>query len=340
LHSTKIIFIGGCSQTKSGHGGETIKNIYFIEYLKKLGKEVQVLDTVRMKQNPFLMFSLIWILAFRKSDLVISAATHTALSLFKIIWFLGWGKNEVRYFVIGGTIGDRVKAGEINPDILRRISQIYVETTQLENSLKESGLQNVSRLPNFKPIAGKIKVASASKQVSFKLVYVSRVIESKGIFVLIEVVKQLREKHTLQLDIYGPVGAEVKERFMNAIQREAAIQYNGILDFYGDSGAYAKLSEYQLMVLPTSHYGEGFPGVFIDCFIAGVPVLTTDWNSNSDIIRDGYNGFLITDARPEILYKKISSLLESPPDWRQYQENCRVNARQYDIDFVLNPIFV
>ncbi len=340
MHSKKIIFIGGCTKTKRGHGGETIKNIYFIEYLKKLGMDIQVMDTVRMKQNPFLMFSLIWVLAFRKSDLLVSAATHTALYIFKILTLLGWGKKEVRYFVIGGTIADLVKSGAIKPDILRRISHIYVETTQLENSLKESGLQNVSLLPNFKPIVGKLKLATAAKQMSFRLVYVSRVIESKGIFVLIEVVKKLLEKHSIQLDIYGPVGDEVKGRFMNAIRSEAAIQYNGILDFYGDSGAYEKLSEYQLMVLPTSHYGEGFPGVFIDCFIAGVPILTTDWKSNSDIIRDGYNGFLITDARPEILYQKLISLLESPPDWIRYQENCRVNARQYDIDFVLNPIFV
>jgi glycosyltransferase involved in cell wall biosynthesis len=339
-NSRFIIFIGGCSQTKSGHGGETLKNIYFVEYLKKIGMEVQVFDTVQMKKNPFLFFSLIWVLAFRKSDLVVSAATHTALSLFKIIWLLGWGKNEVKYFVIGGTIGDRVKAGEINPKILRRISHIYVETTQLESRLKEIGIKNVSKIPNFKPIEGKLKVATATKQTGFRLVYVSRVVESKGIFVLIDVVKKLLDKYILELDIYGPLGAEVKNRFMKAIKGEAAIQYHGTLDFYSDLGAYVKLSEYQLMVLPTSHYGEGFPGVFIDCFIAGVPVLTTDWNSNSEIIHDGYNGFLITDARPEILYQKLCSLLESPPDWVQYKENCRENARQYDIDFVLNPIFV
>ena len=334
-----IVFFGGCSQTRNGHGGETIKNIYFIEYLKKLGMEVQVFDTVRIKQNPFLMFSLIWVLAFRKSDLVVSAATHTALSFFKIIWLLGWGKNEVRYFVIGGTIGDRMKAGEINPKILRRISHIYVETTHLETNLKESGLQNVSRLPNFKPIVGKLKIATATKQTGFRLVYVSRVIESKGIFVLIEVVKQLLEKHTLKLDIYGPVGEEVKDRFMNAIQGEAAIQYNGILDFYGDVGAYAKLAEYQLMVLPTSHYGEGFPGVFIDCFIAGIPVITTDWNSNADIIQDGYNGFLIPNSRPETLGQKLESLVNSPGQLAQLRLNCLASAAQYDIDLVLNPIF-
>jgi glycosyltransferase involved in cell wall biosynthesis len=171
------------------------------------------------------------------------------------------------------------------------------------------------------------------------LVYVSRVIESKGIFVLIEVVKQLLEKHSLQLDIYGPVGEEVKERFMNAIQGEAAIQYNGTLDFYGDIGAYAKLAEYQLMVLPTSHYGEGFPGVFIDCFIAGVPVLTTDWNSNSDIIRDGYNGFLIPDSKPETLVQKLETLVNSPNQLAQLRPNCLASAAQYDIDLVLNPIF-
>jgi glycosyltransferase involved in cell wall biosynthesis len=39
--------------------------------------------------------------------------------------------------------------------------------------------------------------------------------------------------------------------------------------------------------------GEGFTGVIIDAFIAGVPVIATGWNMNTEIIEDGINGFVI-----------------------------------------------
>lgn len=330
--------MGGCSQARSGHGGETIKNIYFIEYLRRKGYAVCIFDTVKMKRNPTLLLLLLFEIALGRRDWVISAATHTSFRLLKWMEKIGFRQRQILYFVIGGTIGERLQNGQIKKATLSKVTRIYVETSQLEKNLKDHEISNVSRIPNFKPVRLNMVEHQRSNAI-VKLIYVSRVIESKGIFVLLDVIIKLKEKMTIQLDVYGPVGKEESKRFKQIIDDVKGIHYKGFLDFYGDPLAYQKLSVYDAMVLPTSHYGEGFPGVFIDCFMAGIPIITTNWNSNADIIQDGYNGFLIPDSRPETLYDKLESILKTPGQLAQLRMNCLASATQYDIDVVLNPIF-
>lgn len=336
----KILFIGGSSITRYGHGGETLKNSYFISYLRSKGYQVNVADTVKLKRNPLLFLEFLFHLLFGKSQIVVSVATHTAFNLFKMLHLLGWTKRRINYFVIGGTIGERIKTGQISIDILKKIHKIYVETFQLEKSLKESGLENVERLPNFKPIVGKKPQLKILPDQPLRIVYISRVIASKGIFVLIEAVNKLYTNQNVLLDIYGPIGKEEELQLKVAIENKNYISYKGVVDFNHDPKAYEKLSSYHLMVLPTSHYGEGFPGIFIDCFISGVPVLTTDWNSNSDIIKHGFNGILIPNSSIETLYQKLKQLIDNPTELEGLRMNCQASADQYDIDTVLNPIFL
>lgn len=333
-----IIFFGGCSQARSGHGGETIKNIYFIEYLRRKGYSVRIFDTVKIKRNPTLILLLLIEIAVGRSNWVISAATHTSFRLLNWIEKIGNRQRQILYFVIGGTIGERLQYGQIRKATLSNVTRIFVETSQLEKNLKGQEILNVSKLSNFKPVRLN-RVEYHCSNAIVKLVYLSRVIESKGIFVLIDVVKKLMEKTVIQLDIYGPIGNEEKMRFEQEIRGVIGIHYKGIIDFHADPGAYQNLSTYSAMVLPTMHYGEGFPGVFIDCFIAGVPVITTNWNSNADIIHDGINGFLIPDSRRETLFAKLESLLDDPTQLTKLRPNCLADAIHYDIDVVLNPIF-
>ena len=59
--------------------------------------------------------------------------------------------------------------------------------------------------------------------------------------------------------------------------------YNGLLDLRTNEG-YDTLATYHAMIFPTYWKGEGFAGVFIDAFIAGLPVLASDWAYNAEIL--------------------------------------------------------
>mgnify|MGYP002239410386 CR=1 FL=1 len=49
---------------------------------------------------------------------------------------------------------------------------------------------------------------------------------------------------------------------------------------------YRTLCRYDIMLFPTYWYGEGFPGIVMDAYIAGLPLIASDWNINTEVITE------------------------------------------------------
>lgn len=337
----KNYFIGGVKKPISGHGGETIKNSTFINYLIKNSFEIEILDTVSGKENRLSFFlQIIKLFIFpNQSTILLSAATHTACKFLKISKWLNWHNKKIFYFVIGGTLVNYLENMKISIDDLHRASKIYIESRFLKEKLQYLGVRNVSYLPNFRNTSIKYLPTFINSSNVFRILFLSRVIPSKGIESLIRVIKRLQnENYSVLLDIYGPIEMSYLVIINKLIDNSCSIQYNGILNFDNDINAYHLISGYHCMVLPTNHYGEGFPGAFIDCFIAGIPIITTDWNSNSEIIEDGKNGFLIPANSEEDLYKYLLKVILNPELVINMRSYCRDVAKKYDIKHLLTPI--
>ena len=56
------------------------------------------------------------------------------------------------------------------------------------------------------------------------------------------------------------------------------------------------------------HRGEGYPGIIIESFGVGVPVIAFDWRSIGELIRNGENGILLPPGDYESLFKCVLSL--------------------------------
>ena len=88
------------------------------------------------------------------------------------------------------------------------------------------------------------------------------------------------------------------------------------------------------MLFPTYWKGEGFPGVIIDAFVAGLPVIATDWNMNTEIIEDGVNGFIIEPKSSEALAEKMQYVMHNRKELENIRENNLARAKDYQIDKV------
>ena len=75
----------------------------------------------------------------------------------------------------------------------------------------------------------------------------------------------------------------------------------------------------------------------IDAFIAGLPVIVTDWHLNSEIIMDHYNGLLI-DISFESLSEKMKYLILNKEEINKMSFNCLDCALKYDYQNVLSHI--
>ena len=157
-----------------------------------------------------------------------------------------------------------------------------------------------------------------------------RISKSKGINEILEAITILKAKDfNFHVTFYGPVEDTFKLESSNA-------SYGGILDIQTNSNeVYAKLSTYNVMLFPTYWKGEGFPGVLIDAFIAGLPVIATDWNMNKEIIKEGINGFLIEPKSTKALVQKMIWVMVNKSNLSVISENNQRRANDYHIDNVM-----
>ena len=90
------------------------------------------------------------------------------------------------------------------------------------------------------------------------------------------------------LDIYGQIDSGQIQWFENLKTTfPEYINYKGIVDY---DKSVDVLKNYFALLFPTRFYTEGIPGTIIDAYAAGVPIISSKWESFEDIVDDGITG--------------------------------------------------
>ncbi len=335
-----FVFIGAINIKGVPNCGETIKNFILVDYLKQTNRNVWITDTHNWKKKPFLILNILFLfLYFRKRTFVISASTNSIFILTKFLNKLLNGVN-CYYFVIGNTIQGY---SEKELKYYSVYNKIFVEGRKTRDKFMEMGFSNFHYLPNFKKCQSNISKQDFFKKSNgkLKLVFVSRIIEEKGVYILVDAVRELNRKgykNRISLDFFGPSSKSELKRLENEIANCSNITYGGILDFF-DREAYINLSKYDVMVFPTYWYGEGFPGVLIDAFIAGIAVVATNWSLNTEIIEDGENGIIISPKSVIDLVNAILFYINNEDALKIVKENNLNKSKLFDSNNVLDLVF-
>jgi glycosyltransferase involved in cell wall biosynthesis len=240
-------------------------------------------------------------------------------------------KNKLFYVVIGGWLNDLKKKNRRIKEQLIAIDGIFAEAKDLVEELKKD-YKNVYLMQNFRAFDNTINYLKLSDRKEFKCLFLARVSKLKGINLAIEAVKQSQEENSsVFLDIYGPIEPgfenELKEKLINTFN----IKYKGLLDPMSDD-FYKIISDYDVILFPTKYPGEGIPGTIIDGFIAGVPVIASDWKYNSSIITNLKNGIIIKDYNPQIYSQQINKLFKERNMLNALKENCYRERLKYSTE--------
>ena len=84
---------------------------------------------------------------------------------------------------------------------------------------------------------------------------------------------------------------------------------------------------------------EGKPRALIESCMAGIPVVGTDVIGTREVVRDGYNGYLVPLNEPQILAKKMHDILNNPSLAEQLGSNGRKFAlEEFDEEKVIEKI--
>jgi glycosyltransferase involved in cell wall biosynthesis len=294
----KFLFIGSVNQGNPPLGGEEYKNQLLVNYFHSLFN-LTVIDTIHWKKNPLILYKLIFNILFISYDKIIVSASSA--STYKLIRFLNLFPRKLSktyYFVIGGYFPEGLKSGKYKIDFYKGLKSIVVEGELLKNQiLLIEKLVNVKVIPNFKEFdIDFLKIPKFDKKSIVKFVFISRISKSKGIDIILDAVNILKADgfgSQFQIDFYGKIENDFEHDFFQNIDN-SQLNYRGYLNLMNETQeAYNMLMEYDVMLFPTYWMGEGFPGVIIDAYIAGLPVIASDWNMNKELIEDGITGKII-----------------------------------------------
>ncbi len=339
----KVIVIGWINKGKPADCGETMKNQLMIQKLIDLGITCYPIDFKGWKKRPWVFLQLLWnMIVHKDATLIFSTSTINVYPMMKLMKRIGWKQKTIQW-VIGGSLGDKVKNGTFDRNVIGYIQHTIVESKLMVHQLEECGIKGVFQLPNFKPISyypdikSRVEEWKVGLKRPVRFVFLSRIMCEKGCDYILEAAKHLNEdgfENRYTIDFYGKIAEPYKKVFLHKIGNLPNVTYKGFLSLQNKQG-YDKLAEYDLMLFPTYWKGEGFAGVFIDAFISGVPMIISDWAHNRQFMKEGETALFIPVHNVIALRDRMQECIKGHYPIGAMAMQCQQEAEIYNIDKVI-----
>lgn len=274
-------------------GGTVVLFEQLISDLKKEDVEIEVINTNIKKSFINIYFSYLFILL----KVIVKVKKYDHISLHgstRGFVYLGFGvaliskifniKASMRKFA--GDFAEVYKSsgfisGLLIKFVLKYSDIIFFETkSQLKYFSKFN--KNIFWFPNVRRRKLYPKIP---RYFNKKYIYIGQLKKTKGIEEILKV-STLLEKDYL-IDIFGPI---VDEEYGKEYFDNFNVNYKGALRF---EEVIEKLNNYDILLLPTYYEGEGYPGIIVEAYSLGIPVITTRWKAIPEIVDDYITGILI-----------------------------------------------
>ena len=276
--------------------------------------------------NPFIevlsFLHLFWLLITLRPDIVFSytAKPNLYITLFRILFRY---KNCCIITGLGRVFTIRVPFYQFMKKLLtlsfKLASQVWVmnqfdyryfKFTKVNSYLSYMPGEGVD-IERFAP-----KEPLDSKDNSpVKLLFIGRLLKSKGLEELFEAVKNLSLKgNKILLTVIGPYDVHDpdkinKEQFDSLVNQEL-IKYGGVVEDVREL-----IQQSDCLILPS--YREGLPRVLLEASSMECPVITTKVPGCQDVVIEGFNGFLVPARCSKSLEDAIGKFMSLPEKKRQ-----------------------
>lgn len=171
------------------------------------------------------------------------------------------------------------------------------------------------------------QVENFSPENCVRLIFVSRLIPTKGLLETVQAVAILREKgFEVVLEVLGDgetrAPAEDLAKNLNIsefVNFHGHVSEETVQNFYRAGG---------ILVFPTFHI-EGFPMVIFNALAFGLPVVTTRIRAAADYLHERENALFCEAKNPESVAEKIAEIIENEELKRAMQDNNRALAVEF-----------
>ncbi len=330
--------IGNFGGDSPVYDGQTLRTrLLRSELLQRLSKDaVHTADSSVTLRAPFRLLTAV-LSVFRNADLVLIMPGERGLRALLPVFLLlrAVCRTPVHYLVVGGWLPAFLSTRPLLRKGVARLDGLHVQSRRMCRELTAMGISRVSYLPNFRnfPVSGSGPVAAGD---ALRLVFLSRVIPEKGVALCVESVErvnQLAGRVRATLDIWGPLQDAHKHWLEGILEHSAeAVRYRGPAD---PERVVSLLADYDVLLFPTWYAGEGFPGVVVEAYAAGIPVLASRWQDNEEVIEQGVTGMLVATQDQQALTAAVLELVEQPELLQQLKRGAKRRAASYHVDQVI-----
>ena len=160
-------------------------------------------------------------------------------------------------------------------------------------------------------VVNKNRLNGNAESEPIKILFLSNLIASKGVFVLIEACGILQQKgYEFSCAFVGGEGDVNAHQFKSEVKRIGVKNVEYLGRKYGDekNGVYL---DADIFVLPTFYSNECFPLVLLEAMQYSLPIISTDEGGIKDIVEDGETGFIVKENDPNELAEKLELLLNN-----------------------------
>lgn len=341
----KVGVCGHFNGNKPTSSGQIIKTrIVTEELICQLGKDqVMTVDSSGGAKAMPRMLRQSWNL-FKNCENIIFLPAYKGLRVFAPAYsfYNKFFHRKIHYVVIGGWLNSFIDEHKWLAGMLKNFTGIYVETTTMKKALEKREFKNVVVMPNFKnlPILKPDELSYTVEQ-PYKLCTFSRVMKKKGIEDAIAAVKAVNEKagHIVyKYDIYGQIDDGYKEEFEKLEKIfPPYVRYKGLVPY---DKSVDVLKGYFVLLFPTQFYTEGIPGTIIDAYAAGVPVISSEWESFCDVVDDKVTGIGYEFSNNQELINTLENIAADPSLILSMKKNCLIKAKNFSTENAIGKILV
>ena len=331
----KILVVGAFGYRDNQLDGQTIKtrDIYKLFTEKKL--RVDYYDTSDARHGFLSLFGMIWKM-IRCKILIIIPASKSLERFFPFSYYMSRVfRFEIIHICVGGwqmeffNGSDNYRQHKHNEKLNKKIKVIMPQVKNVaEELMKELNFKNIETFPNFRFFDSN-SIQTKEDTEELKIVFMARINKLKGYHTVFNLLDYSKDKGLdITVDFYGQIADDNKEDFLERLSEYKGVaEYKGFLK--GDE-IYSTLSQYDLLVLPTQYYTEGFPGSILDSYISGIPVVVTKWKHATEFVDDEKTGYIVSFENPqEEFNNRIELLYYDREKLSEMKKHAKIKAEDY-----------
>ena len=266
----------------------------------------------------------------RRADVVLAnMSAGTAWSLGSALWLVCTiFRRPIALRFFGGDFATRYDAcGELmrwwaNATFMKS-TVVFVQTKMIKERFRLR--RNVRWFANTREVRGTPGEARGSAR---HLVFVSQLRMEKGLGETLEACRALPSG--CHLDVYGPIMPNTE---MGLFENHDKATYRGVLT---EGEVPQVLARHDVLVFPTYWESEGYPGIVLEAFQCGRPVISTWWESVPEVVQHEKSGLLVEPRSAAAVREAIERLISDADLYRRLCAGARLrgeffrSSRWYD----------